>query len=290
MHTMNALFSKFGRPRKEPTMALDNAEVDDELDNLVVEDLAIDDEASGDPLYLCVGSIAGASKADVRALMSHMIASQCVYPALVKTRLAKDKTRNRWLYEIHEGGPGRSVLGPLLAGDTAPRTYRLTDGRCSVVEEHDGDVVTLTHQDRPDLFEQAQPLPADGAPVTPFESGDKPLLHAGRAVFAAGALSLVVAYGGGIALLGGITAGMLPNPYLQPAVNQLNVELADGLASARAALAQSEDLLAHVAYVKKEGGVWSHQIIESDTSLRTRPDAPSQAGPTVGPGARVPRS
>lgn len=105
-------------------------------------------------LTLIVGSLAGASKRDVTAYMrgiaeAHITAKDTCY-------LGLRRQRGRWLYEIHEGGPGLSVLDNVAAHlDVSPDAslyYQLADGRVVEIIESENDVISVIfpkHEDKP---------------------------------------------------------------------------------------------------------------------------------------------
>ena len=228
----------------------------------LADDLILDgdrhDEA-GAPLYVCIGSISGAKKGDVEAVVENLIQNQCQTPSLVKSMIVKDKANDRWVYEIHEGGPGFSLYHAFNVSE-APLYVKLTDNRVLFIEDSHAELVALTYTNRPDLLKEAADVPSSGKALTPYVRDETPLVKAGKVIFGAGLLALLVSYGSAFGLGYALQNDLLPNPYVTSAPTALNMELAAQLKLSQEALLATKDPFSYVRKLEKVNGQWVREL------------------------------
>lgn len=102
---------------------------------------------SSPPFLLMVGSLTGVALKDAKLFAEGLAERFITAPALAKINVQLDKPRNRILYEIHEGGPGYSILPKVLELLNTQRTVRVELANEAHVEISDefGELVTLHH-------------------------------------------------------------------------------------------------------------------------------------------------
>lgn len=97
------------------------------------------------PFILLVGSLTGVSIKDARLYVEGLAEKFVTSPRLARVHLQVDKARNRILYEIHEGGPGYSILARLMERLQTQKSVRIALANEAHVEISDefGELVTL---------------------------------------------------------------------------------------------------------------------------------------------------
>lgn len=97
------------------------------------------------PFILLVGSLTGVSIKDARLYVAGLAEKFITSPKLARVHLQADKARNRILYEIHEGGPGYSILARLMERLQTQKNVRIELANDAHVEISDefGELVTL---------------------------------------------------------------------------------------------------------------------------------------------------
>ncbi len=145
------------------------------------------------PLLLIVGSLDAGSRKDVIAYARGLAESQVV---------AKDacfvdacKVDGKWLYEVHEGGPGRALLpwiARTLAGELdAKVNVPIAGERVVSVSSVGGELVGIVYppdaERHEDALEGCQALEL-GAPLAPYFGSAAPLRNAAAALFVVSSL------------------------------------------------------------------------------------------------------
>lgn len=99
----------------------------------------------GAPTALLFGSIAGCSAKDADAYARGLAESTLTSPAMAFIRVFFDKPNNRYVYEVHEGGPGLSIVEKVLEALAAGQAVRiaLTNGAQVAIEEAHGEIYSL---------------------------------------------------------------------------------------------------------------------------------------------------
>ncbi len=112
------------------------------------------------PLFLQVGSVSGCTYKDALAYARSLADGMFPSPEHVKYRIVEDKLRDRFVYELHEGGPGLSIaeqiIGALSAGESVH--IELANGYQASIEEAHGEIFTLRY---PPVSEQLVPGSGD---------------------------------------------------------------------------------------------------------------------------------
>lgn len=100
---------------------------------------------SGAPTALLFGSIAGCSAKDADAYARGLAESTLTSPAMAFIRVFFDKPNSRYVYEVHEGGPGLSIVEKVLEALATGQTVRiaLTNGSQVSIEEAHGEIYSL---------------------------------------------------------------------------------------------------------------------------------------------------
>lgn len=103
------------------------------------------DIVTGPPFILMVGSLTGVTLKDAKLFADGLAEKFITSPRLARVHVQQDKPKNRVLYEIHEGGPGYSILDKLLKNLEHQRTVRIELANDAHVEISDefGELVTL---------------------------------------------------------------------------------------------------------------------------------------------------
>jgi len=150
------------------------------------------------PLLLIVGSLDAGSRKDVLAYARGLAESQVV---------AKDacfvdaiKLEGRWLYEVHEGGPGRSlarwISHQLEASPGTKVAIPLAGDRVASVSSVSGDLVTIIYPSDERRSEEASDevqAMAFGARLSPFFGSASALRNVSAVIFGVSALIFLVA-------------------------------------------------------------------------------------------------
>lgn len=99
------------------------------------------------PLMLIVGSMEADSRSDVLAYARGIAESQVIAKEACFVDAFKDA--GRWIFEIHEGGPGKSigkwVVDALSANPGSRVSLPLSANRVATVNETSGEIVTIIH-------------------------------------------------------------------------------------------------------------------------------------------------
>lgn len=127
------------------------AQKNESLSVAVVEsaDSAVSDAtpyiAVSPPFFLMVGSLTGITLKDAKLYADGLAEKFITSPRLARVHVQHDKPKNRIVYEIHEGGPGYSILDKLLKKLEEQRTVRIELANDAHVEMSDefGELVTL---------------------------------------------------------------------------------------------------------------------------------------------------
>ncbi len=105
----------------------------------------LDPDDIGSPIFLMVGSLSGCTAKDAESYARGLAETYVVSPHLGRVNVYDDKDNGRYVYEIHEGGPERSVIVKTLAELKEGRKVRvrLTNGATAVIEEANNEVFSL---------------------------------------------------------------------------------------------------------------------------------------------------
>lgn len=114
------------------------------------------------PIFLMVGSVSGVSRKDATAYARGLAEANVISPVLGRIHVLEDKARNRWVYEVHEGGGEFSIAEKVLARlDAGERVLiELANNYYLSVEDTGGEIFSLVHQPSADPLAAA----AVGAP------------------------------------------------------------------------------------------------------------------------------
>lgn len=100
-----------------------------------------------DPISLTVGSLEGFSRKDALAYVRGLAERGVVVVAETVTYIGvtEDRANNRFFYEIHEGGPGKSIYEKLTLAlqERSQVRLALANGRSVIIEDHHGVVHSL---------------------------------------------------------------------------------------------------------------------------------------------------
>lgn len=146
------------------------------------------------PMLLIVGSLDAASRSDVLAYARGLADSQVI--AKDVCYVGATQLEGRWIYEVHEGGTGRSVVewaSKQLASDVRARiNIPLTGDRVASIGSSGDEIVTIIHPPNPEKF-QAATLAAQsmelGAQVQALYGSAIALRNAAVAIFALSAVA-----------------------------------------------------------------------------------------------------
>jgi len=116
----------------------------------------LDPEDTGAPITLIVGSLTGCTMKDAIAYARGLAESNITSPEIAYIRVFDDRAHGRFIYELQEGGPGRSIIEPMLEQLDAGQKVRveITNGAQAVIEDLHGEILTLVY-------------PAAGEAITP---------------------------------------------------------------------------------------------------------------------------
>lgn len=108
------------------------------------------------PLFLQVGSVSGCTYKDALAYARSLADGMFPSPESVKFYILEDKVRDRFIYELHEGGPGLSIAEKVIQALSAGESVHieLANGYQASIEEAHGEVFTLRY---PPVSEQLLP-------------------------------------------------------------------------------------------------------------------------------------
>jgi uncharacterized protein YlzI (FlbEa/FlbD family) len=115
-------------------------------------------EDIGAPIFIMLGSLTGCSAKDAMAYARGLADTYITSPEIARIRVFEDKVGDRLIYELHEGGPGRSIIEPVLEQFEAGQKVRvhLTNGAQVVIEENLGEVFSLIYPASNEIIQTAQ--------------------------------------------------------------------------------------------------------------------------------------
>jgi hypothetical protein len=104
-------------------------------------------EDIGAPIFLQVGSLTDCTAKDATAYARGLAETYITSPEIARIRVFEDKGHGRFIYEIQEGGPGRSIIEPVLEQLAAGQKVRvhLVNGAQAVIEEAHSEVFSLVY-------------------------------------------------------------------------------------------------------------------------------------------------
>lgn len=104
----------------------------------------------GSPTLLIVGSMRDCSAKDAMAFARGLAEKHVIAPELGMVRVVEDRPNGRFVYEIHEGGPGHSIIDGVLAAlrDKRPVNISLVNQAYVAVEEEGGELFSLVYPGR----------------------------------------------------------------------------------------------------------------------------------------------
>lgn len=121
------------------------------------QDLSATEFLADLPMLLIVGSLDAASRSDVLAYARGLADSQVI--AKDACYVGATKIDGRWVYEVHEGGTGRSVvewISKQLTADSRARVnLPLTGDRVASIGSTAGEFVTIIHPPNAERFQTA---------------------------------------------------------------------------------------------------------------------------------------
>ena len=105
----------------------------------------------GEPLLLVLGSLRDCTLKDAWAFARGLGEKFVTAPRLGRLNVREDKARNRFLFEIHEGGPSVSILDGVMRALEEGRKLRipLSTGGFVEVEDLNGELFTLVTREKP---------------------------------------------------------------------------------------------------------------------------------------------
>lgn len=115
-------------------------------------------EDEGAPIFVMVGSLSDCSMKDALAYARGLAETYITAPEIARIRVFEDKAAGRFIYELHEGGPGRSIIEPVLENLEAKQKVRvqLTNGAQVVIEEAHNEVFSLVYPASNEIIQAAQ--------------------------------------------------------------------------------------------------------------------------------------
>lgn len=101
----------------------------------------------GHPIFLLVGSLSGCSKKDALQYARGLAEQNIITPSAGRIQVYQDKARDRWVYEIHEGGIEFSIAEKVVAALDAGEPVRiaLVNGAHLSIEEAHGELFSLVN-------------------------------------------------------------------------------------------------------------------------------------------------
>lgn len=102
------------------------------------------------PLRLLLGSLRDCSEKDARAYARGLAESFVTATEQCRLQVKKDPNQNRYLFEIHEGGPGASILDAVMSALETEKQVciQLANGAHVSIEDTLGEVLTLLYSDK----------------------------------------------------------------------------------------------------------------------------------------------
>ncbi|KVP75145.1 hypothetical protein WJ96_05120 [Burkholderia ubonensis] len=107
----------------------------------------LDPADSGAPIFIMLGSLTDCTMKDALAYARGLAETYITAPEIARIRVFDDSAHGRFVYELQEGGPGRSVIEKVLEQLDAGQKVRihLTNGAQAVIEETHGEVFSLIY-------------------------------------------------------------------------------------------------------------------------------------------------
>lgn len=104
----------------------------------------------GSPSLLIVGSMRDCSAKDAMAFARGLAEKHVTSPELGKVRVLEDRPNGRFVYEIHEGGPGHSIIESVLEAlrEKRPVNIALVNQAYVSVEEEGDEIFSLVYPGR----------------------------------------------------------------------------------------------------------------------------------------------
>lgn len=254
-----ANFFKFGFLQKET--APTDADAEEFLSNM--------------PMLLILGSLESDSRKDVIAYARGLAESQVI--AKEACFIDAVKRNGRWLYEIHEGGPGRSVAqwvtSMLESNPRSKVSLPLTGARFASISEVGGELVTVIYPPSEEkhqaAMEEARGIEF-GPALAPFYGSGIPLRNAAAGLLALSAFIFLVS-GAALFLRGNaIDVGRFAARF--SAVNPSMRTDYSNLPSVQLAIAVNNIKVnsGYLSYLKYENGKWH----SAQTTANTTKPAP----------------
>lgn len=105
----------------------------------------------GEPLLLVLGSLRDCTLKDAWAFARGLGEKFVTAPRLGRLNVREDKENNRFIFEIHEGGPNVSILDGVMRALSEGRKLRipLSTGGFVEVEDLNGELFTLVTREKP---------------------------------------------------------------------------------------------------------------------------------------------
>lgn len=234
---------------------------------------ALPPEEAGDPLVLILGSLTDCTLKDAVAYARGLAESYITAPELARIRVFEDVAAGRYVYEIHEGGPGFSIADMVLTECAAGNKVRvhLANGAHAHIEEVHGELISLiypagsadTDPTTPGLAEHDEGHIWDiealcsGEPLKEIYPENKQLTRVSGAMLGV-SLSLFMLTGGAYTVL---HSGLLDgDPMFRMAKSGIMAEASDNpvwqLDKARNAAAEDQS----VRMLKKDSKGWSWEL------------------------------
>lgn len=118
----------------------------------------LDPNDIGAPVFVMVGSLSDCSMKDALAYARGLAETYITAPEIARIRVFEDKAYGRFIYELHEGGPGRSIIEPVLEHLEAGQKVRvhLTNGAQVVIEHAHNEVFSLVYPASNEIIPAAQ--------------------------------------------------------------------------------------------------------------------------------------
>ena len=107
----------------------------------------VDPDDEGAPIFIMVGSLTDCTMKDAIAYARGLAETYITAPEISRIRVVNDVAHGRFIYELQEGGPGRSVIEKVLEQVNANHKVRihLTNGAQAVIEQTHDEVFTLIY-------------------------------------------------------------------------------------------------------------------------------------------------
>lgn len=125
---------------------------------LNVPEVELDPNDIGAPIFLMMGSLSGCTMKDAVAYAKGMAESYVTAPELCRWRVFEDADNGRFVYEIHEGGPGFSIVEKVLEqlAQGFKVRVRLVNGAYAVIEDPNSELFSLIYPAEDEVSGQSQ--------------------------------------------------------------------------------------------------------------------------------------